>query len=82
MLSKQVDITARSTRPLPISYIIRIAQQCSCEVYIQETDMRINAKDYNQMKRDWNPQGNRLVFYLNGADEVAAGNKLKKALEL
>ncbi len=43
--------------------------------------MRINAKDYTQMKRNWKPQGNRLVFYLNGADEVAAGNKLKKALE-
>lgn len=43
--------------------------------------MRINAKDYNQMKRNWKPQGNRLIFYLNGADEVAAGDKLKKALE-
>ena len=82
MLAKQVNIAARSGRPLPISYIIRIAQQCSCEVYIQDTDMRINAKDYNQMKRDWNPQGNRLVFYFNGADEAAAGDKLKKALEV
>lgn len=81
MLAKQVNITARSARPLPISYIIRMAQQFSCEVYIQDKSMRINAKDYNEMKRDWNPQGNRLVFYLNGADEVAAGDKLKKALE-
>ncbi|HIQ73570.1 MAG TPA: HPr family phosphocarrier protein [Candidatus Cottocaccamicrobium excrementipullorum] len=81
MLAKQIDIAARSARPLPISYIIRMAQQFSCEVYIQDKSMRINAKDYNEMKRDWNPQGNRLVFYLNGADEVAAGDKLKKALE-
>ncbi|MDO4330336.1 MAG: HPr family phosphocarrier protein [Lachnospiraceae bacterium] len=81
MLAQQINIATRSARPLPISYIIRIAQQCSCDVYIQETDMRINAKDYNQMKRNWKPQGNRLIFYLNGADEVAAGDKLKKALE-
>ena len=81
MLAKQIDIAARSARPLPISYIIRMAQQFSCEVYIQDKSMWINAKDYNEMKRDWNPQGNRLVFYLNGADEVAAGDKLKKALE-
>lgn len=81
MLAKQVNITARSARPLPISYIIRMAQQFSCDVYIQDMGVRINAKDYNEMKRDWNPQGNRLVFYLNGADEVAAGDKLKKALE-
>ncbi|MDO5348984.1 MAG: HPr family phosphocarrier protein [Lachnospiraceae bacterium] len=81
MLAQQINIATRSARPLPISYIIRIAQQCSCDVYIQETDMRINAKDYNQMKQNWKPQGNRLIFYLNGADEVAAGDKLKKALE-
>ncbi len=81
LLAKQVNIAARSARPLPISYIIRIAQQFTCDVYIQDMDMRINAKDYDQMKRDWNPQGNRLVFYLNGADEVAAGDKLKKVLE-
>lgn len=82
MLSKQINVTAcSSVRPLPISYIIRIAQQCTCDVYIQGMDTRINAKDYNQMKRDWHPQGNRLVFFLNGADEVAAGDKLKKALE-
>lgn len=83
MLTKYITVTARSSvRPLPISYIIRVAQQCSCEVYIQGIGMQINAKDYNEMKRDWNPQGNRLVFYLNGADEVAEGNKLKKALEM
>ena len=73
MLAKQIDVARRSSaRPLPISYIIQTAQQCSCEVYIQGIGIRINAKDYNQMKRDWKPQGNRLVFFLNGADEVAA----------
>ena len=82
MLAKQIDVARRSSaRPLPISYIIQTAQQCSCEVYIKGIGIRINAKDYNQMKRDWKPQGNRLVFFLNGADEVAAGDRLKKALE-
>ncbi|MDO5415861.1 MAG: HPr family phosphocarrier protein [Lachnospiraceae bacterium] len=81
MLAQSVNIAARSARPLPISYIIRIAQQCSCDVYIQDMGMRINAKDYDAMMRDWNPQCNRLVFYLNGADEAAAGDKIKKALE-
>ncbi|MCI9593564.1 MAG: HPr family phosphocarrier protein [Lachnospiraceae bacterium] len=82
MLAKQIDVARRSSvRPLPISYIIRIAQQCSCDVYIQSMGLRINAKDYNQMKRDWKPQSDRLVFFFNGADEVAAGDRLQKALE-
>lgn len=81
MLAQHIDVTTRSlVRPLPISYIIQTAQQCSCDVYIQGMGTKINAKDYNQMKREWNPQGNRLVFFLNGADEAAAGDKLKKAL--
>ena len=81
MLAKQISITTRSARPLPISYIVLVAQQCPCEVYIIKNDRQINAKDYDQMMRDWNPRGERFVFYLNGADEVAAGDKLKKVLE-
>lgn len=82
MLAKQISITTRSARPLPISYIVLVAQQCPCDVYIRQTDVQINAKDYDQMMRDWNPRGERLVFYLNGAGEAAAGDRLQKALEV
>lgn len=82
MLAKQINVAMRSSvRPLPISYIIRTAQQCSCDVFVQGMGVKINAKDYDQMKRDWKPQGNRLVFFLNGVDEVAAGDRLQKAFE-
>ena len=82
MLTKQIHITTRPARPLPISYIVLVAQQCPCEVYIRQTGIQINAKDYDQMMRDWSPRGERLVFYLNGADEAAAGDRLQKALEV
>ena len=77
MLTKQVDILA-PYRTLPISYLVRTANQFTCDIYIQGDATRSNVKDYEAMQTGLQPRGNSLVFYLEGSDEGEAELRLRR----
>ena len=56
MQAKQIDILA-PYRTLPISYLVRTANQFTCDIYIQGDAAKINVKDYEAMQTGLQPLG-------------------------
>ena len=77
MQAKQIDILA-PYRTLPISYLVRTANQFNCDIYIQGDAAKINVKDYEAMQTGLQPRGESLVFYLEGSDRGEAELRLRR----
>lgn len=77
MQAKQIDILA-PYRTLPISYLVRTANQFTCDIYIQGNATKINVKDYEAMQTGLQPRGDGLIFYLEGSDRGEAELRLRR----
>lgn len=77
MIKKQID-TTQKPMPIPLSFLIHTANGFHCDIYIQCNEGRINVKNYDDMLLHLRPHSHSLVFFFNGFDEQAAGQKIEQ----
>lgn len=76
MRTLQVDIQLRYV-PIPLALLIKTATSCHCDIYIKYGLTKVNVKDYDEMKREFNTQNRNLEFYFDGIDELAAEGRIE-----
>lgn len=75
MQTKEVDVRLRCT-PIPLAFLITTANSFDCDIYIENGKTKVNVKDYDEMKKGLNTQERNLLFYFDGRDELAAGERI------
>lgn len=82
MLRKEMDIHQRY-RPIPIAVLISAANSYNCDIFIEYENekTKVNVKNYDEMKKGLRTQGQNLLFYFNGLDEVKAESHIEKLFE-
>lgn len=80
MISKQVD-TCRRYSPVPISFLIHAANSFDCDIYVKCEDNHVNVKSYDEMQSNLKTRSKTLLFYFDGADELAAQQKISRIFE-
>ena len=80
MVCKQVD-TCRRYSPVPISFLISAANSFDCDIFIECEDNNVNVKSYDEMQNNLKTRSRTLLFYFDGADELAAQQKIGRIFE-
>ena len=75
MVKRRVD-TLQRYNPVPISMLINTANSFACDIFVECGKNKVNAKNYDEMKRNLVTQYGHLLF--NGVDEDDAGKKIEQ----
>lgn len=80
MIYKQVN-TCRRYSPVPISFLINAANSFDCDIFVECEDNHVNVKNYDEMQCNLKTRSKTLLFYFDGADELAAQQKIARIFE-
>lgn len=75
MLRKELDIRQRSL-PIPIALLISTANAFVCDIFVEYGQSRVNVKNYDEMKRDFDTHTPSITFSFNGQDEDLAQQRI------
>ena len=76
MSSAELDITS-PYRTLPISYLVQTARDFDCSIFVFSVASWINVKDYEAIKKGFEPSEKGLLFYFNGNDVKEAERRIQ-----
>lgn len=72
------DVYISGSRPIPISVLIQTTNKFGCDIFIQCDQAQVNAKNYEDLKKDLQLRTPRLCFCFSGVDEELAVRRIER----